>query len=77
MKACVKTTKDPFQVQTKPLTQEDIENFFRPRSGPGSCALSSDAEPVVAVSLDVEAMAALEEPVEAVSPDVEVMAALE
>jgi len=39
--------------------------------------LSSDAEPVVAVPLDVEAMAAQEEPVVAMSPDVEVMAALE
>ena len=77
MNACVKTTKDRFQVQTKPLTQEDIENFFRPRSGRGSCVLSSDAEPLVPVSLDVEAMAALAEPVVAMSPDVEVMAALE
>ena len=75
--ASVKNTKDRFQVKTKPLTQKDIEIFFRPRSGPRSCVVSSDAEPVVSVSLYVEAMAALDEPVVAVSPDVEVMAALE
>ena len=63
MKACVKTTKDPFQVKPKPLTQKDIEQFFRPRSGRGACVFSSDVEPVVAVLLDVEAMAALDEPV--------------
>jgi hypothetical protein len=57
--ASVKNTKDRFQVKTKPLTQKDIEIFFRPRSGPRSCVVSSDAEPVVAP--DVEVMAALEE----------------
>ena len=76
MNACVKTTNDRFQVKTKPLTQKDIENFFRPRSGRGSCVLSSDAEPLVPVSLDVEAMAALDEPVVAALPDVEVMVVL-
>ena len=70
--ASVKTQKNRFQVKTKLLSQKDIELFFRPRSGPGSCVVSSDEEAVKdAVSQDVDAEEAVEELVVAVSQDME------
>ena len=70
--ASVKTTKNRFQVNTKPLTQKDLEIFFRPRSGPGSCVVSSDEEAVKdVVSQDVDAEEAVEKLVVAVSQDME------
>ena len=78
MNACVKTTKDQFQVKTKPLTQKDLEIFFGPRSGPGSCVVSSDEEAVKdVVSQDVDADEAVAELVVAVSHDMEAEEAVE
>ena len=55
--------KHRFQIKTKPLTQKDLEAFFRPRSQGGS-AVNSDVEAEEVIEETVVAPGETEEPVQ-------------